>query len=192
MKQYILPIHLITNGFSLLISTLKIIFHSSFMNHPFTYHKRKILKKQSNWKQPCILLFHRDLIWSKPIRHELPAVAHGLEESGTKALSALSSFSKRTLRCWEAGHLVVTLHFSHCVQAPARQELWSAHIDLGPQTLTLFSYLLSPLSSATLEMECFVYHWKGLHYVYVRPDLSSSVGCQGQRLPSPGRQNALE
>lgn len=43
--------------------------------------------------------------------------------------------------------MVVTLHFAHCVQAPARQELWSAHIDLGPQTLTLFSYLSSPLSS---------------------------------------------
>ena len=172
------------------------------MSLTLTYHKGKHTLKQRNWKQPSILLFHRNLIWSKPIRQELPAAADGLEERGTKALSPLS---ESTVRCWESGHLVVTLHFFHCVRLLQATALVSSYWS-GSTALNLCSFisplLSSPLISTPLlssplllPLPLFLCTTgKGMDHVvlYVKPDLSSCVGWQGQRLPSLGLQNALE
>lgn len=149
MTAYQLVCH--TNSFSLLLPSL-IYFNFTVIlwSSPLYTKKEKDTLKQSNWKQPCTLLFHRNLIWCKPIRHELLAVADGLEKSSTKALSP---FSKRTVRCWECEHLVVTLHLFHCVwllQATAlASSYWSGSSDLNLCSL-ISPILSSPLFSSPI------------------------------------------
>lgn len=123
----------LTNYFSLLLSTSIYFFiHRLFMKLAFTYHQRKTHLKTKRLKaamHPSI-----SQIWSKRIQHGFAAVADGLEPSRTKA-----PFWKGTLKCWESGHLVVTLHFFHCVrwlQATAlASSYWSGSSDLNLRSL---------------------------------------------------------
>lgn len=125
--------------------------------------KGNAFKTKQSKKRPCILLFHRNLIWSKPIRQKTLCVSSQRDGRGAESLDVWFS-----------------LFISFIVPSCSRQQLQPSYIDLGPQTLTCalaplpLPFRLLPSSSRTLEiiflltsdkvMDCIVLH--------VGPDLT--------------------
>lgn len=167
--------YLLNDFFLLLFSKLIYLRFAAFLEK-LTSQKRETLSKQSNRKRPCILLFHRNLIWSKPIRHKKLCVSSQRDGWGAESLDIWFS-----------------LFISFIVPSRSRQQLQPSYIDLGPQTSTCVRSPLPPLSSPPLLIlhlrnNFFVNQWQG-YGLYSPLCWAWSVhllGSQGQLLLIPG------